>query len=70
MPNASIFAQYAQPVKSVADYMAERDQQEGNALKLAAARMDMQKAQQADADTQVIRGLARQHGGDATGASL
>lgn len=62
--DASIYAQFRQPVKSVADYMAEQDQQEGNALKLAAARMDMQKAQQADADTQAIRGLARQHGGD------
>lgn len=62
--DASIYAQFRQPVKSVADYMAERDQQEGNALKLAAARMDMQKAQRDMADDEAVRGLAAQYGGD------
>lgn len=62
--DASIYAQFRRPVRSMAEYAADYDVAEGNALKLAAARLDAQKAQRAMADEDAIRGLARQHGGD------
>lgn len=62
--DASIFAQYLRPVKSVADYGAEMDASQQNALQLAALKMKAQQDQQGFADEQTFRGLAQQHGND------
>lgn len=64
MATASIYSQYLRPAKSMGEYAQEYDAAEGNALALAAKRMQMQQSQRAMADEDAIRGLARQHGGD------
>ncbi len=62
--DAGIFGQYLQPVKSVAAYRADMDQEESNALKLAAGRMQAQQAQQDFADGQTLRTATMEAAGD------
>lgn len=62
--DAGIFSQYLQPVKSVAAYRADMDQEESNALKLAAGRMQAQQAQQDFADGQTLRTATMEAAGD------
>ena len=75
MASENIFAQYAQPVKSVADYTAEADQrdmrmaqlqgaQRQNALASLMYGQQVQDAQAKAADTNAIRGAYAQAGGD------
>lgn len=63
---ANIFASFAQPVRSVSDYMGDYQQQEGNKLALAAKRMQIQQAEQGAADEQAARTAYMQSGGDST----
>lgn len=64
MASANIFQQYLRPVRSVAEYTADFDRQEANALELAAARQKSADAGQARADDQAMRQAYQQSGGD------
>lgn len=60
--DANIFAQYLRPVRSVQDFSNDMDLAEGNKLKLAASRMDAQKAERGAADEAAVRSIVSQYG--------
>jgi hypothetical protein len=62
--DSGIFEQYLKPPRSVADYRADADKQEQNALTLAASRVTNQTAQQTADDAKTMRQLAIDNGGD------
>jgi hypothetical protein len=64
MADASIFAQYLKPPKSIAEYQDEGDQRTLSQLKLLLGQQEAQQKQQGFADEQVFRGLASQFGND------
>jgi hypothetical protein len=59
MADASIFAQYLKPVKSVAEYQDEGDQRTLSRLKLLLGQQDVQKQQQGFADQNATRAIMR-----------
>jgi len=62
MANPNIYSQFAQPVRSVQDYIGDMDRREGNALEVAMKRMQQQQAQRGMADDDAARQIFAQYG--------
>jgi hypothetical protein len=62
MANAGIYAQFAQPVRSVGDYLGDMDRREGNALELAMKRLQQRTTERGMADEDTARRIFSQYG--------
>jgi hypothetical protein len=62
MANPGIYAQFAQPVRSVGDYLGDMDRREGNALEVAMKRLQQQQTQRGMADEDAARRIFSQYG--------
>jgi hypothetical protein len=62
MANPGIYAQFAQPVRSVGDYLGDMDRREGNALELAMKRLQQRTTERGMADDDTARRIFAQYG--------
>jgi len=62
MANPGIYAQFAQPVRSVGDYLGDMDRREGNALELAMKRLQQRTTERGMADEDTARRIFSQYG--------
>jgi hypothetical protein len=62
MANPGIYSQFAQPVRSVGDYLGDMDRREGNALELAMKRLQQRTTERGMADDDTARRIFAQYG--------
>jgi hypothetical protein len=64
--NSSLYAQFAPPVRSVADYQNDLQRNQMNALSIQGAQLDMQAKQESAAQENALSQAVRESGGNAT----